>query len=1091
MCLIRRSILSIFIAILSAVSTGHAAVEVKTEQINPASPTWSFKTIPGPSRSDAAASARVTVIGNETDEQSAPATALVDGHVPAKSGDLSQCVFLSNANARSGGFLIDLGKVQSIAAVNSYSWHEFAADQGARGPQVYTLYGSTAGHPDPADLGASDWVKIADVDSRPNKTGDHWNGQYGVNITDTTGLIGNFRYLLLAVQATHSPRQPNAAWTNTMFDEIDVHTPETLAKAGDALIGGKDTQVTDIWVAFKTHFDLGYTDLAANVRTKYRVSMMDIALKNFEANRTLPPNERFVWTLPGWPLAYILGPEQDAARREKIIQAVREGSLVGHAMPASIHTESLDLEDLVRGMGFASKVARQYGRPLPIAAKMTDVPCHSWVLPTLLTHAGVKFLQIGTNEASQYGRFPKLFWWEGPDGSRILCNPTPYYGSGLTPPAGWPAKNYLAMIMTYDNHGPPSPGDLDALRKKAARELPGVRIHFGTMDDFANAVLAEKPELPVVRGDTPDTWIHGLLSMPDATKIARDIRPMESALEALDTHLHSYGLTTASLAAPLADAYENSMLYGEHTFGMNGAFGGRGIWGLDEWKKRMPKDHQQKFLQSFEDKRNYIRKTEAIVNRELDSRLDLLAHSINTNGRRIVVWNPLPWPRSGIVTVPDAASRPAAVQEPGIEKTQSLENGTFLASDVPANGYKTYLCVGQTSLVPVAGADISTAFETPFYRVTFDLQRGGITSLVEKHTGRELADTTSPYALGQFLHERFSQNEVNRWLTSYPRFRGGWAEEDFGKPGMPGPDKSPYAAITPDHWTISVRHWPDADVAMLTAGDTKDLAKSCTLTFTFPRHAPLVDVDWRVTDKTPNKIPEGGWLCFPLAIEKPRFTVGRPGGPIDPATDIVAGGNRHLMAVASGVTIAGADNIGTSICPIDSPDISLDQPGLWKFSMDFVPRKPAVFVNLYNNMWNTNFPLWVDGSWSERVRLWPTADLVAPSWEARVPLLTAFADGPAGKLPVTQAGLTVSRPGVLLTAFGADPDGINKGTLLRVWDQTGSSGPLTIKLPAGCRAATATPVDLRGQNAGPPVVVTDGAFTFDLHAYAPATFILE
>ena len=31
---------------------------------------------------------------------------------------------------------------------------------------------------------------------------------------------------------------------------------------------------------------------------------------------------------------------------------------------------------------------------------MTDVPSHSWVMPTLLEHAGVDFLQIGCNPAS-------------------------------------------------------------------------------------------------------------------------------------------------------------------------------------------------------------------------------------------------------------------------------------------------------------------------------------------------------------------------------------------------------------------------------------------------------------------------------------------------------------------------------------------------------------------------------------------------------------------------------------------------------------------------------------------------------------------
>ena len=159
--------------------------------------------------------------------------------------------------------------------------------------------------------------------------------------------------------------------------------------------------------------------------------------------------------------------------------------------------------------------------------------------------------------------------------------------------------------------------------------------------------------------------------------------------------------------------------------------------------------------------------------------------------------------------------------------------------------------------------------------------------------------------MGQFLHERFSQNEVGGFLNTYPRFRGSWAEEDFGKPGMPGPEQSPYAAITPDHWSISIRHGEVADVAVLTAGDTKQLAKAYTMTFTFPRHAALVDVEWSVIDKTLDKIPEGGWLCFPLAIDHPKFTLGRLGGPIDPATDIIPGGNRSLYAVTTGATIAG------------------------------------------------------------------------------------------------------------------------------------------------------------------------------------------
>lgn len=216
-------------------------------------------------------------------------------------------------------------------------------------------------------------------------------------------------------------------------------------------------KVTDVFVVFKTHFDLGFTDLPENVFARYRGEMMDKALGVIEKNAALPKDKHFAWTVPGWPLyAQILGPQQDPERKKRIEKAVREGSIVTHGLAFTTHTESLDYEDLVRGLGYSSKIARTYGQPLPISAKMTDVPSHSWIMPTLLNNAGIRFLQLGCNPASQHPRFPQLFWWEGADGSKVLCQYTSDYGSGIKAPADWPSKNYLAMIMTGDNHGRPT-----------------------------------------------------------------------------------------------------------------------------------------------------------------------------------------------------------------------------------------------------------------------------------------------------------------------------------------------------------------------------------------------------------------------------------------------------------------------------------------------------------------------------------------------------------------------------------------------------------------------------------------------------------
>jgi hypothetical protein len=218
---------------------------------------------------------------------------------------------------------------------------------------------------------------------------------------------------------------------------------------------------------------------------------------------------------------------------------------------------------------------------------------------------------------------------------------------------------------------------------------------------------------------------------------------------------------------------------------------------------------------------------------------------------------------------------------------------------------------------------------------------------------------------------------------------------------------------------------------------------------------------------------------------------------MNPVTDILPGANRDLFSVGHGVTIADADGSGIAVCPLDHPLVSLDRPGCWRASKsadEFTPKKPVVYLNLYNNQWNTNFRYWYPGTWSSRVRLWtfdkhtaPDAIMATPALEARNPLLATAANGAGGRLPAEQSGLAVSRKGVLVTAFGQNPDGA--GTLLRIWEMAGVSGELTVSLPG--TFTSATPVNLRGERTGEPRRLAGSTLAFNLGAFAPATFVLE
>jgi alpha-mannosidase len=753
----------------------------------------------------------------------------------------------------------------------------------------------------------------------------------------------------------------------------------------------------------------------------------------------------------------------------------------------------------VRGMTFSADLARENGLPLPRAAKMTDVPEHTWVLPTLLKHAGVDFMHIGCNGGSKPMQVPPLFWWEGPDGSRLLTFYSPQYGTQLLPPKDWPYHTWLALIMTSDNQGPPAAATVDKLLQQAAKDLPGVKIKFGRLEDFGSAILAEQNKnIPVVRGDMPDTWIHGFESMPVETKLGCDVRPLEGAVALLDTELRAAGVSSAPLAQPLATAYENSLLFSEHTFGYYGSQPG-GFWYGDEWKRKLAAGAYTRLLQSFDDKRDYIRTTANIVTNALNDRMQLLAQNVDADGPRIVVFNPLPWERSGEIeaTLPDGDCSGVRDLSNGKAVKLSMVDGRavrFLANDVPPGGYKTFQPIAGQAAKENSSSSAG-AIENQFFRLKADAARGGLVSLVDLKTGRELVAAKDENGFAAYLHERFASTNVQAFMKSYSRMQTGWALNDFGKPGMPGPDQMPYAAFTLTNWTVTVQTSALAKTVILHSADAAPLAKAVTLKYTLYDSQPYLDVEWIVEDKTPNPIPEGGWICLPFNIERPQFQLARLGSLIDPAKDIIDGGNRHLLCLNSGMTVTGRDGFGVGLCPLDSPLVSLDEPGLWKFSLHYTPKRARVFINLYNNQWDTNFPLWQDGSWNSRVRLWVVRggdaekNLITPAWEAREPLVAACANGPRGQLPVTKTGLQLSRRGVLVTNFGPDP--YSGKTLLRVWEQAGKSGSLNVKLPADLIATRAVPVDLRGEPAGEAVKIRNGAFSFQLAAFAPASFRLE
>lgn len=855
--------------------------------------------------------------------------------------------------------------------------------------------------------------------------------------------------------------------------------------------------VKEIVVVFKTHFDIGYTHRVNDLVQYYRTDMIDKALKVMDESKSLPVEQQFKWTTPGWVMSKVMEPwpGQTDQRRQKLDEAFRSGKFITHAMPFTVETDLCGPELLTRGLGFASQLTRKYDLPLPKSAKVTDMPSHSRELATVLSNAGVKFLHIGCNWPSGFVQTPGLFWWEGPDGSRLLTFYSSVYGTttglrwpnqwgggehfvgrGLLPPADWPYPVWPAIFVTVDNSGPPTAKEVKALFDEAVKMMPGVKIKVGTMDDFAAALLATKPQLPVVKGDMPDTWVHGSMCDPGGMSMARQSAPLIATDVLLNTQLKNWGLSGSVVNDSVARAYELMALYAEHTWG-----GSKSVNQYGEAFKQLPSSTYAELEASWEDKTDYIRGAWKIANSIKQENLSYLAKSVKADPNNIIVYNPLPWQRSGMIKV----------------------NGEpVFVKDIPASGYKTIPAPNKRNLQ----TSVNQYIENQFYKITFDVNNGAISSLIDKRTGRDLATNISGHQMGQYFNERFTYEQAAKYTADYQQGRGeqherglkGWLHPGINKPGMISEKDVPYRMASPvgGKLDVSVNGLQQTAILEMPADSARHLPGS-RLTVTLTEGQPYIDLEISILNKAKDNWPEADWLALPFNIKNPVFKVYRPLGTMDPATDILKGANKHMYSVGQGVTVTDASGNGIAVCPIDHPLISLDTPGCWKFSLDFVPKKPVVYLNLYNNQWNTNYRYWYSGSWSSRVRMWTvdknktqTDNMIVPALETSYPLQTVVSEKSDGSLPQSQKGVELSRKGILVTAFGDDPDG-NKGTLLRLWEMAGDSGNTTISLFGQKKFTMARPVNLRGEANGKAIKIVNGKFTWSIHKFGPASFILE
>ena len=258
--------------------------------------------------------------------------------------------------------------------------------------------------------------------------------------------------------------------------------------------------------------------------------------------------------------------------------------------------------------------------------------------------------------------------------------------------------------------------------QQAASELPGVKIRMGRLSDFGDAILKENPKLPVVRADLADTWIKGIMSMPVETKLARNVRPQIAALDALGTLLPAWGVRVPSNRDTVAAAYEGSLMFGEHTWGYRRQAVSPPVWqGLGASPCRGPVCTAGRFLgrkgrlhrqSRGRNPRRRQGRPGGPGPRRCAWRDNALSCSIHCLGRA-TAWLRCSSPAGVSYGLKDLATGQT------VPCQQDGETLSFLARNVPAMGYRTYVPVEGAAAPDAAGgppADSSTTLENSFFR---------------------------------------------------------------------------------------------------------------------------------------------------------------------------------------------------------------------------------------------------------------------------------------------------------------------------------------------------------------------------------------
>ena len=674
-------------------------------------------------------------------------------------------------------------------------------------------------------------------------------------------------------------------------------------------------------------------------------------------------------------------------------------------------------EAIVRQILYANRYFKEKFNVEPVVCWEPDTFGHAWTVPQILAKSGLKYYFF-----CRGGKGEETFWWEAPDGSRVLACHRGSYGESINNGIMWSAldqakrygvKDGMVVYGVGDHGGGPTREHLNrALDLQKQPDYPTVK--FDTAEGFFKSLPARKKDFPIIRDELNFVFEGCYTTHSDIKKMNRVSENLLPAAEMFSALAGRYGFAYPHKG--FVQAWRNTCFNQFHDI-----FDGSAIHGAYDYSREL------------------FNKVYGIGQGALQGSIGKIAANIDTRGKGtpVVVFNPLSWTRTDAVrmSVPDGLQGKAisVTDARGREMPAAVSGDqiTFTAKDVPSVGYKVFYLSGKPGTA-VPSAQAANTIENEFFIVRVDPVSGTVASIYDKKAQREALAPDQKGDVLQLLFE--SPHGMSAWKIEW----NGKVEELLSATSVEKVADSPCAS------TIRVKHEYSKSA----------FSQDITLYAGVPRIDFKLTADWYEQNKGRAEFPMLK-VAFPVNVTDAKATFEIPFGSIErPA-------NGQEVPAQKWIDVSGED-YGVSL--LNDCKYGHDVNGgtmrlsLLRCSCDPDPKpdqgRHEITYSLYPH----------SGDWRK-------ADTVRRGYELNNPLIAITTTNHAGRLPKEHSFLRVEPSNLVVTAFKRAED--SGDLILRFYESQGKPGAAGIRFGTGVKSVCEADLMERPLNK-PPIPVAGG-----------------